>query len=90
MKKKDTIFTFKADKELSETLKKIPNRSAFIRSAIQTALDSCCPLCSGTGILSSEQRKHWTDFQKHHGLEQCNQCKAIHITCNRYDVDDIH
>lgn len=90
MKKKKTIFTFKADEELSQMLSEMPNRSAFIRSAIQSALRSSCPLCSGTGVLSDEQQKHWDHFKKFHSIEQCDQCQAIHITCENDSTTDIH
>ena len=80
-KTKDKIFTFKADSEMSELLEDMPNRSAFIREAIVSALEVRCPLCQGNGILTQEQRRHWERFLEHHQLEQCQTCHALHITC---------
>jgi len=60
-KHKDEIVTFKADRSLLEAMRGIPNRSAFIRQAILAALDSACPLCRGTGVLTPDQRRHWAE-----------------------------
>ena len=80
-KRKQEIITFKVDKSLSEAMRQIPNRSEFIRSAIQTALEGVCPLCSGSGTLSPDQRRHWDSFAEKHAVEQCNDCQAIHLVC---------
>ena len=50
-KQKTEIVTFKADESLLVAMEGIPNRSEFIRDAVSAALESVCPLCSGTGIL---------------------------------------
>jgi hypothetical protein len=63
-------------------MRHIPNRSEFIRAAILAALDSVCPLCEGTGILSPDQRKHWNQFVKNHSLEECEDCHAVHLVCD--------
>ena len=57
------------------------NRSEFIRSAILAAIDGACPLCKGTGILTPDQRRHWNAFAKNHSLEQCADCRAVHLVC---------
>ena len=79
--RKQEIISFKVDSSLAEALKGIENRSAFIRSAILSALDSVCPLCKGSGILSKEQRGHWEAFTGNHKLEECEDCHAIHLVC---------
>ena len=80
-RKKREIITFKVDEPLWEAMREISNRSEFIRSAILTALQSNCPLCTGTGTLTPEQREHWDDFAKSHLLEECEDCHAIHLVC---------
>jgi len=80
-KRKQEIITFKVDESLSEAIRRIPNRSEFIRSAIQTALEGVCPLCSGSGTLSPDQRRHWDSFTENHAVEQCNDCQAVHLVC---------
>lgn len=56
------IITFKVDESLAAAMQGIPNRSAFIRSAILSALNGSCPLCKGTGILTPEEKKNWDQF----------------------------
>ena len=80
-KRKQEIITFKVDDGLWEAMRGIPNRSEFIRLAIQTALISTCPLCRGTGSLTPDQRKHWDEFAHSHAVEQCADCEAVHLVC---------
>jgi len=82
MSQKADIITFKVDETLLELLRGIPNRSEFIRRAILAALDSVCPLCKGTGVLTPKQKEHWEDFTgKHHVLRECADCHEWHLTC---------
>ena len=80
---KQEIITFKADESLARAMHGIPNRSEFIRAAIIAALDGACPLCRGTGILTPEQRRHWRAFAASHYVEECGDCHAIHLVCDR-------
>jgi len=82
-KRKSEIVTFKADPSLLEALEKIPNRSEFIRAAILASLDSTCPLCQGTGILSPSQKMHWETFAADHTIEECKECNEIHLVCSK-------
>ncbi len=79
--RKQEIITLKVDASLIEALQGIDNRSAFIRSAILSALDSVCPLCKGSGILTPDQRAHWNSFKTNHTFEECQDCHAIHLVC---------
>jgi hypothetical protein len=81
MSRDHEVITFKADTELLDAMKGIPNRSAFIRQAILAALDSTCPVCSGTGVLTPSQQNHLSDFMKHHHMEKCDTCSEIHLVC---------
>jgi len=78
---KSSVMTFKADESLKTAMKGIPNKSEFIRAAVLAALDSACPLCNGTGILSPHQREHWKQFAHTHSLEECDKCHEPHIVC---------
>jgi hypothetical protein len=80
-RKKQEIITFKVDESLSMAMAGIPNRSEFIRSAILAALDSSCPLCRGTGILTPDQRRHWETFAANHSVVRCDQCQSMHLEC---------
>jgi len=81
MRGKDQIITFKADEALVEAMHGLPNRSEFIRAAVLAALDSVCPLCNGTGVLSPHQREHWTEFSRNHVMEQCTDCGEDRLVC---------
>ncbi|UCE25983.1 MAG: CopG family transcriptional regulator [Candidatus Zixiibacteriota bacterium] len=67
----------------------IPNRSSFIRAAVLAALDSTCPLCSGTGILSPSQRGHWDTFRKDHSVKKCSDCDELHLVCTRAPGEEV-
>ncbi|NLJ80715.1 MAG: CopG family transcriptional regulator [Firmicutes bacterium] len=79
--KKREIITFKVNEELNKAMEGIPNRSEFIRKAILAALDSTCPLCRGTGMLSADQLEHWQEFSENHSVKKCRDCHSFHIVC---------
>ena len=81
-KSKQEIITFKADASLLEAMKGIQNRSEFIRNAILASLDSACPLCKGTGILTPHQKIHMDSFLTDHLLEECHECNELHLVCS--------
>ena len=89
-KRRAEIVTFKVDDSLVEAMKGIPNRSEFIRSAIMAALDSVCPLCGGTGVLTPHQREHWAAFSNAHTIEKCASCEEYHVVCNALDEESPH
>ena len=82
MKGEYEVVTFKADRDLVDAMGGVPNRSAFIRQAIMTALDATCPVCIGTGVLTPSQKTHWEDFAESHHIEQCRECSEIHLVCD--------
>ena len=79
--RKQEIITFKVEEALSDMMRGIPNRSEFIRAAILSALDSVCPLCKGTGILTPCQHDHWASFSANHRIEECDDCDTGHLVC---------
>ncbi len=82
MRKKQTeIITFKADPALRAALKGVANRSEFIRAAVLGALDSVCPLCRGTGILTANQQSHWARFAEDHSVAECSSCHERRLVC---------
>ena len=78
---KQEVISFKVDDSLAEVMRGVPNRSDFIRSAILAALDSVCPVCMGTGILSTSQKDHWEAFAASHPMMVCPDCEGRHMTC---------
>jgi RecJ-like exonuclease len=85
MSHKDEVITFKVDGALAEQLKLIPNRSEFIRQAVQQALQFECPLCHGAGTLTANQMKHWESFTRHHHVETCDVCGESYLACDEED-----
>lgn len=79
--RKQIVMTFKADAALRQALRGVANRSEFIRAAILAAMENVCPLCKGSGILSTDQRKHWDRFAQDHQVEECGDCHAVHLVC---------
>lgn len=88
--KKPETITFKADETLAKALDNVPNKSEFIRTAILNALENSCPLCQGTGIMTSEQRAHWAKFLNTHSLHKCDACKAVHLVCGSDEIPCRH
>ena len=81
--RKPRIITFKVHPSLLEALKGVRNRSEFIRNAVLAALDSACPLCKGTGILTPSQREHWKTFAADHAVEECDECHELRLVCSK-------
>lgn len=85
-----SIVTFKADASLVDALRMVPNRSAFIRSAVLAALENQCPLCAGTGILTPLQKRHWSKFAEAHALRECGECHEWHLVCSLAAENNAH
>jgi hypothetical protein len=81
MRNKDEVISFKVGSALARVIRRLPNRSAFIRAAVLSALDHACPLCQGTGIMSPEQKKHWDAFSRDHAVRRCQECNALYLSC---------
>jgi len=79
--KKAGVVSFKVSRSFLEAMKGVPNRSEFIRAAVLTALDSACPLCKGTGILTPNQKRHWQAFARDHSLQECQDCHELRLIC---------
>jgi hypothetical protein len=90
MKKKERVVTFKVGEKLAEDLDKVPNKSDFIRKALEIALVRKCPLCNGMGVLTHEQQKHMQHFFTLHSLEKCHKCDAVHFVCQSDACEELH
>ncbi len=78
---KDALITFKVERSLAELIKRMPNRSEFIRRSLLASLANTCPLCQGTGVLNPHQREHWDRFAESHSVRRCGKCHAVHLLC---------
>ncbi|MCG3128359.1 MAG: hypothetical protein CHACPFDD_03243 [Phycisphaerae bacterium] len=87
---KHDIVTFKADRSLLEALRGIENRSEFIRAAVMAALEHVCPLCKGSGILTPNQKTHWTAFAAHHSIRECGGCHELYLHCAERRTVSVH
>jgi hypothetical protein len=85
VRNKDSVISFKVGAALAGAIRRLPNRSAFIRAAVLSALEHACPLCQGTGILTPEQKRHWDAFARNHAVSHCRDCDAIYLTCTGAD-----
>ena len=47
-----TRVTFRVDGDLAESLRQLPNQTAFVERALREALARECPLCDGRGRVS--------------------------------------
>ena len=83
---KTEVVSFKADESLLDAMRGVTNRSEFIRSAILAALDSTCPLCSGTGTLTPNQMRHWNDLASDHSVEECEDCQEVRLVCSNREA----
>jgi len=80
--RKDETMTFKLDHALAAKLRRIPNRSSFIRNALLRALENACPLCGGDGVLTPTQMKHWNELMEDHHMARCSTCLEPHLVCD--------
>jgi len=55
--------TFRVESELAALLRKLPNQTAFVESALRDALGRTCPTCAGRGRVGAV-RLHISDFKK--------------------------
>lgn len=78
---KSEMISFKVNESLRQAMSGISNRSDFIRNAVVAALESACPLCKGTGVLSAQQKQHWDTFAEDHTVKECRQCHEFHLVC---------
>lgn len=89
-KRMPEIITLKVDSSFLEAMKGISNRSAFIRSAVLTALKSTCPLCGGSGNLTPNQKVHWESFAVGHSFDECTDCNEVRIVCEKQPARPVH
>ena len=71
---KTAVVAFKVEKELADLLNKLPNKSAFIRKAIEAQLGMACPLCNGKGVVPRGVHDHYATIIKANSRHQCDGC----------------
>lgn len=75
---KSVVVTFRVDAHLAEALERVPDKSAFIREALQQSLHEPCPACNGVGRVDCDAavwlRAALTDL----GARNCACCGAAY------------
>jgi hypothetical protein len=71
---KTAVVAFKVEEELADLLNKLPNKSAFIRKAIEAQLGMACPLCNGKGVVPRGVHDHYAGVIRENNLHQCEGC----------------
>jgi hypothetical protein len=69
-----TVVAFKVEQELADLLNKLPNKSAFIRKAIEAQLGMACPLCNGRGVVPRGVHDHYAAVIRENNQHQCDGC----------------
>ncbi len=71
---KTEVVAFKVEKELADLLNKLPNKSAFIRKAIEAQLGLACPLCNGKGVVPRGLHDHFAALLPKLSNRRCDGC----------------
>jgi hypothetical protein len=71
---KTAVVAFKVEKELAELLNKLPNKSAFIRKAIEAQMGMACPLCNGRGVVPRGLHDHYLPLLRQLQSRHCDGC----------------
>lgn len=68
------MIAFKVDPELGALLDAMPNKSEFIRAAVEARLGGACPLCRGTGVAPRGAADEFAAVVARHPLVACVVC----------------
>src|SRR5687767_13117822 len=71
---KEKVVAFKVEQELADLLDKLPNKSAFIRKAIEAQLGRACPLCQGKGVVPRGVHDHFALLLSQLSHRNCEGC----------------
>ena len=71
---KTAVVAFKVEEELADLLNKLPNKSAFIRKAIEAQLGMACPLCNGKGVVPRGVHDHYAPLLSQFSSRGCDSC----------------
>ena len=71
---KSVVVTFRVDAHLAEALERIPDKSSFIREALQSSLHETCPACNGVGRVDCEAATWLAQVLAAEGARNCTCC----------------
>ena len=79
---KTKVVAFKVEEELADLLNKLPNKSAFIRKAIEAQMGMACPLCNGKGVVPRGLHDHFAPLLAALNSRHCDGCYVKAPTCD--------
>jgi hypothetical protein len=86
---KTAVVAFKVEQELAELLDKLPNKSAFIRKAIEAQLGRACPLCHGKGVVPRGVHDHYAPLLEKFASRACDSCgNSLHVPLDSGELDE--
>jgi hypothetical protein len=74
---KQVVVAFRVDAHLAEELDRLPDKSAFIRGAIERAFHVACPVCEGRGTVSHDTAHFADDLLRAARALRCPCCGAV-------------
>ncbi len=74
---KQMVVAFRVDRHLAKELERLPDKSAFIRGAIERAFHVACPVCEGRGTVSHETADWVGSMLERGGASRCPCCGAV-------------
>ncbi len=85
---KTAVVAFKVEQELADLLDKLPNKSAFIRKAIEAQLGRACPLCKGKGVVPRGVHDHFAPLLDQFSSRSCEGCgHELRLPLDEGDLD---
>jgi hypothetical protein len=86
---KKKVVAFKVEEELADLLDSLPNKSAFIRKAIEAQLGRACPLCHGKGVVPRGVHDHYGPLIQQMNARDCDGCgHELHLPLDAGDLSD--
>ena len=74
---KQMVVAFRVDRHLAEELDRLPDKSGFIRGAIERAFHVSCPVCEGRGTVSHETAGFVGRLLRKEKARRCPCCGAV-------------
>ncbi|MBX3394599.1 MAG: hypothetical protein KF841_04440 [Phycisphaerae bacterium] len=73
-KDKGVVVSFRVDRHLAKVLRKVPDKSSFIRDVILRSFYETCPMCRGRGVLPAELARWAARILKQEKTVDCVCC----------------
>lgn len=87
-KGKSVIVTFRVDEHLASALERLPDKSSFIRAALEKSLHEPCPACGGKGVVDCDAARWLTDLLAANAAGNCACCSvAMPVSAHAADPD---